>query len=154
MVKRRGANSETGRRTVDVENKASSFVVCATARRSTSSLGPMLLRSTALIGAGVVFFAASAWVLIPPFPSPAGLMDLSFTYLTARLGPPTGSIPTKFVVWEKSRGIAMWSLEVGFDTATVDPTALPQNISRRLWVKWAGLSVPYGYAVRARVSGS
>jgi hypothetical protein len=110
----------------------------------------MSLRSIS-IGVAFVLLAASAWVLIPAFPSPAMLMDHSFTSLTARLGQPAGSIATKFVVWEKSRGIAVWSLEVGFDTATVDPTALPQSISRSLWFKWAGVSVPYGYATRARV---
>jgi hypothetical protein len=137
---------------IDDWDKECSFDIGAAARCSTSSLGSMSLRSTASIGAALVFLAASAWVLIPPFPSPAALMDTSFASLTARLGHPTGSIPTKFVVWEKSRGIAVWSLEVGYDTVSVDPTALPHAISRSLWVKWAGVSVPYGYATRAGVA--
>jgi hypothetical protein len=139
---------------VDDWDKSASFVAGATPRRSTSSLGPMSLRSAISIGAALVLSAGLAWVFIPPFPSPATLMDTSFASLTAKLGDPAGSIPTKFVVWQASRGIAVWSLEVGYDTATVDPMALPLTISRRLWVDWAGVSVPYGYATRARVNGS
>jgi hypothetical protein len=111
----------------------------------------MSLRLVISIGTALVLLAVSAWVLIPPFPPPAALMDTSFAALTARLGYPTGSIPTKFVVWEKSRGIAVWSLEVGYDSATVAPMELPHSVSRSLWFKWAGVSVPYGYATRARV---
>jgi hypothetical protein len=103
------------------------------------------------IGTALVILGASAWVAIPPFPPPAALMDTSFAALTARLGHPTGSIATKFVVWEKSRGIAVWSLEVGYDSATLAPMELPHSISRSLWFKWAGVSIPYGYATRARV---
>jgi hypothetical protein len=128
-----------------------SFDVAAPPRRSTSSLGSMSLRSTISIGAAPILLAALAWVLIPPFPSPAALMDTSFAALTAQLGRPAGSIPTKFVVWQKSRGIAVWSLEAGYDTATVDATALPKYVSRILWVEWTGISVPFGYAARARV---
>jgi hypothetical protein len=127
------------------------FVCYTTFMSSNYWLGSMSLRSTISIGAALVLLAASAWVLIPPFPSPAVLMNTSYASLTAKLGHPTGSIPTKFVVWEESRGVAVWSLEVGYDTATVDPMALPQDIKRGLWVKWAGVSVPYGYAARARV---
>ena len=120
-------------------------------RRSTSSLGSVSLRATISIGAALILLAALVWVLIPPFPSPALLMDISFASLTAQFGHPTGSIPTKFVVWQKSRGIAVWSLEVGYDTATVDATALPQHVSRLLWVEWAGISASFGYVARARV---
>jgi hypothetical protein len=41
--------------------------------------------------------------------------------------------------------------EVGYDAAMIDPTALPQNISRNLRIDWAGFSIPYGYTARARV---
>jgi hypothetical protein len=111
----------------------------------------MSVRSTISIGAALVLLATLAWVLIPPFPSPVALMDTSFASLTAKLGHPAGSIPTKFAVWQKSRGIAVWSLEVGYDTATIDPTALPQSISRSLWIEWAGVSIPFGYTARARL---
>jgi hypothetical protein len=92
----------------------------------------MSLRLTISIGAALVLLATLAWVLIPPFPSPVALMDTSFASLTAKLGHPAGSMPTTYAVWRRSRGIAEWSLEVGYDTATIDPTSLPQSISRSL----------------------
>jgi hypothetical protein len=109
------------------------------------------LRLTISIGAALVLLATLAWVLIPPFPSPDALMDTSFASLTAKLGHPAGSIPTTFAVWQRSRGIAIWSLEVGYDSATIDATSLPQSVSRSLRIAWAGVSIPYGYTARARL---
>ena len=84
--------------------------------------------------AALVLLATLAWVLIPPFPSPVELMDTS-----------------KVAVWRKSRGIAVWSLEVGYNAAPIDPTAQPQSISRTLRIAWADISIPYGYTAQARV---
>jgi hypothetical protein len=111
----------------------------------------MSLRSIISIGAPLILLAALAWVVIPPFPSPTALMDSSFASLTAQLGQPTGSIRTETVVWQKSRGVVAWLLVVGYDTATIGATALPRYVSRSLVVEWAGVSVPFGYVVRARI---
>lgn len=110
----------------------------------------MFFRSTISIVAALVLLATLVWVLIPPFPSPVALMDTSYASLTAKLGNPEGSIPA-IAVWRKSRGIAVWSLEVGYNTAPIDPTAQPQSISRSLRIAWADVSIPYGYTARARV---
>ena len=108
-------------------------------------------RGPILIAAPFLLMSMLAWVLIPPFPSPMSLMDTSFASLTATLGHPSRSIPTEIAVWQKSRGIAVWSLEVGYNAAPIDPTAQPQSISRTLRIAWADISIPYGYTAQARV---
>jgi hypothetical protein len=103
----------------------------------------------AWIAVAILFATLSAWVLIPPFPPPATMMDDTYTTLTENLGPPTGSIPTKFVVWERSRVIAVWSLEAGLSSALMDPYEHPGHVVRCLWIPWAGISMFCSRASRA-----
>jgi hypothetical protein len=50
-----------------------------------------------------------AWILIPPFPAPSAFVGKPYSMFALQLGPSTGEIQDKFVVWEKSRGVAVWS---------------------------------------------
>lgn len=68
------------------------------------------------------------------------MMDDTYAILTGKLGLSAGSIPTKFVAWERSRVIAVWSLEAGLSSVPLDPREHPEHVSRCLWVPWAGLS--------------
>ena len=122
-------------------DKLRSINVVATPRRSTSSLGAMDTRTVASVCMALAITAALAWLLTPPFPAPDALVGDSYSDLVAALGPPTGSIPTKFVVWQKSRGVAIWTLEVGYGTAPSDQRATPGQVSRCLWINWAGVSI-------------
>jgi hypothetical protein len=115
--------------------------VGATPHRSISSLGVMDKRTVASVRVALAITAVSAWLLTPPFPAPDALIGDSYSELVVAHGPPTGSIPTKFVAWQKSRGIAIWTLEVSYGTAPVDQAATPRRVSRCLWVDWAGVSI-------------
>jgi hypothetical protein len=108
-------------------------------------------RRPLLIAAALLLMSMFAWVLVPPYPSPVSLMDKSFATLTASLGHPSRLAPTEIAVWQKSRGVAVWSLEVGYNTAPIEPTTLPQNISRSLRIVWPDIAIPYGYSARARL---
>jgi hypothetical protein len=98
-------------------------------------------RTVASVCVALAITAASACLLTPPFPAPDALMGDSYSELVVALGPPTDSIPTKFVAWQKSRGVAIWTLEVGYGTAPIDQAATPGHVSRCLWVDWAGVSI-------------
>ena len=126
---------------MDDWDKVPSFDAGEAPRRSTSSLGAMDTRTVASVCMALAITAALAWLLTPPFPAPDALMGDSYSDLVAALGPPTGSIPTKFVAWEKSRGVAIWTLEVGYGTAPIDQRATPRQVSRCLWIDWAGVSI-------------
>src|SRR5271154_2554373 len=80
-------------------------------------MGIRLVRFAKCAGAAVILATLSAWVLIPPFPSPEIAVNDSFATLTEKLGPPVGSIPTKFVAWQRSRGVAVWSLQAEYRSA-------------------------------------
>ena len=109
--------------------------------RSSGSLGVVSARGTAALGLALLSGAALGWVFVPPFPPPATLVDKPYAALVTELGRPSGGIPTKFVAWEKSRGGAIWTLEAGFDDATIDARMVAGDISRCLWIDWAGVSI-------------
>jgi hypothetical protein len=106
-------------------------------------------RRTAWTVVAILFAALSAWLLIPPFPPPATMMDETYATLTGKLGTPTGAIPTKFVAWERSRAIEVWSLEAGFGSAPIDPHEHPGHVSRCLRIPRAGISMSCSRSVRA-----
>jgi hypothetical protein len=103
--------------------------------------GVMSIRATVSICIAVTIIAASVWVLTPPFPAPEALITRPYSDLLVALGPPVGSIPTKFVAWQKSRGIAIWTLEAGYGMAPINQRATPGRVSRCLWIDWAGVSI-------------
>jgi len=85
--------------------------------------------------------ALASWVVIAPFPEPSTLAGRPFASIASQLGPSTGALPDKFVEWEVSRGVAVWTLEAGYRTWPVEPKSITENIKRCLWIKWAGMSV-------------
>jgi hypothetical protein len=91
-----------------------------------------------------------SWVFIPPFPAPSALVGRSNSTLVSLVGPSTGALPDKFVMWEQSRGVAVWSLEASYITWPVEPGSVTENVKRCLWIKWAGISVLCQRAVVAR----
>ena len=93
--------------------------------------------------------AYCAWALAPPFPSPIALIDTPQSALLAEFGPSTHRKAStdlerrlaglgRTLAWDRSRGIAVWSLEAYFVGHADDPTALPMSVSRCLHADWAG----------------
>jgi hypothetical protein len=111
-----------------------------------------LKRSAKVVGISLLLAIAalSVWVLIPPFPSPPALVGKPSSALVSLLGPATGALPDKFVAWEQSRGVAVWTLEASYIAWPVDPDSVTTGIKRCLWIKWAGISVLCQRAVVAR----
>lgn len=87
------------------------------------------------------FIVLTAWVLIPPFPGPSELLGKPSSALVSLLGPWTDELPEKFVAWDKSRRVAVWTLEAGYRTWPVEPKSITENVRRCLWIKWVGVSV-------------
>jgi hypothetical protein len=82
-----------------------------------------------------------AWILIPPFSTPSALVGKPYAMLALQLGPSTGEIPDKFVVWEKSRGVAVWSIQARYDTWPIESRSVVRGAKRCLWIKWAAVSM-------------
>jgi hypothetical protein len=112
----------------------------------------MGIRAAASICIAVALIAASVWLLTPPFPAPEALISHSYSDLVTALGAPTGSIPTKFVAWQKSRGVAIWTLEAAYGETPIDHRATPGQVSRCLWIDWAGVSILCRTVVIGRVA--
>jgi hypothetical protein len=110
------------------------------------------MRVAVSIGVAATIVTASVWLLTPPFPAPDALITRSYSDLVVVLGPPTGSIPNKFVSWQKSRGIAIWTLEAGYGVSPIDRRATPGQVSRCLWIDWAGVSILCRMAVVGRAA--
>jgi hypothetical protein len=89
----------------------------------------------------VMSLAMLSWVFIPPFPAPSELVGMSHSAVVSLVGPSTGALPDKFAVWEKSRGVATWSLRASYDTWPIAPGALTFDARRCLWIQWAGVSI-------------
>ena len=127
----------------------------------------MTLPATVVVGA-LVLVVGLVWVLVPPFPAPGTLMDRPLSALTKQLGPPRELMPQgpsplrlgKSVAWEKSRGIAFWTLQADWTEEPVDPLRTPDMVSRCLRLKWAPewlgvvLFLPCEAVGRARVMAS
>jgi hypothetical protein len=116
-------------------------------------------RTAVAVSAALALAAMCAWMLIPPFPAPTALIDNSPSSLTSKFGPPTGSIaispvpwhPANSVAWEKSRGVAVWSLQADWQRVSTDPMAYPDSVSRCLRILWVNLSLQCDVVARARV---
>jgi hypothetical protein len=89
----------------------------------------------------VLSLGVLSWVFIPPFPAPSTLVGRSHSAVVSLVGPSTGALVDKFVVWEKSRDVATWSLQASYDTWPIAPGAVTLDARRYLWIKWAGISV-------------
>ena len=63
------------------------------AGRSSWTLGAMTRVVRMSLSAAAVLVAASVWILIPPYPPPGELLDLTLPVLVAKFGLPNGSIP-------------------------------------------------------------
>jgi hypothetical protein len=98
----------------------------------------MRIKRTIFAGISVVVLAISAWVSIPPFPSPAALLGDSLSNLTAKLGPPTGYAPSQDPTsfhWVENRGPAEWSLIIAFYyRGPVGTSDRPISVVRCLYV--------------------
>jgi hypothetical protein len=90
-------------------------------------------------------------VVIPGFPEPSELISLGYADLQGRLGPPTVVYTDKFVGWSRSRFVATWVLTAGF-SFPLRPDSRPGDVSRCLWVQWAGYTILC--ARSGRVQGS
>jgi hypothetical protein len=133
--------------------------------RSASPLEAMTGRSAVAIVA-VIILLGLVWVLVPPFPAPADLIDKSPQALTMQLGSshdvalavPAPLRPWRTVAWEKSRGIAVWELQANWARAPADPLSPPDVISRCLRVSWApawaDVVLPCEAVARGRVMAS
>lgn len=89
----------------------------------------------------VLSLGVLSWVFIPPFPAPSAVVGKSSSALVSLLGPSTGALPDKFVEWEKSRGVAVWTLEAGYSSWPIEPGSVTEDVKRCLWIKWAGVSI-------------
>jgi hypothetical protein len=85
--------------------------------------------------------ALAFWVLISPFPEPSTLTGRSFASVASQLGPSTGALPDKFIEWEVSRAVSVWTLEASYVTWPVQLGSVTVRIKRCLWIKWPGMSV-------------
>jgi hypothetical protein len=112
----------------------------------------MGIRKAGSICIAVTIIAALVWLLTPPFPAPEELITRPYSDLVTALGPPTDSIPTKFVAWRRTRGIAIWTLEAGYGMAAIDRRATPGRVSRCLWIDWASVSILCRVAVMGRIA--
>lgn len=114
-----------------------------------------------IAGGALILGSIVTWTLIPPFPSSLLLLDESLPSLTAKYGPPNGRIRvsavgkhTSALRWDKSRGIGMWSLDIGWDKTPAGPTILPDFASQSLRVLGTTLSFPRDAAVRGSILAS
>jgi hypothetical protein len=73
-----------------------------------------------------------SWVFIPPFPAPSALIGKPYSALVSWIGASTGALRDKFVVREKSRGVAIWSLQASYDTWPIAPGAITLDARRCL----------------------
>lgn len=115
------------------------------------ALTGMSIRLWVLTGLALSLGSIVTWTLISPFPSSRVLLDEPLPALSARFGPPNGSVPTsavpwhpaKSLAWEKSRGIAVWTLEVDWDKTSPSPTTPPAFVSQSLRILGTHLSVSW-----------
>ena len=94
--------------------------------------------ASAVITAAIA--ASITVVVIPAFPEPSELISLDYADLQGRLGPPTVVYTDKFVGWSRSRFLATWVVEAGF-RFPLRPGSRPGDVSRCLWVQWAGYTI-------------
>ena len=106
---------------------------------STSPLEAMT--GCAAVGVVVLVLAAGLiWVLVPPFPSPETLLGKPLGALATQFGParevasqtPAAARWGKAVAWEKSRGVAVWTLEADWRKTPEGDSARPDMVSRCL----------------------
>src|SRR5262244_3777673 len=75
-----------------------------------------MTRRAAIVVLAVGILGVAAWTFIPPFPAPDTLAGRPLPTLVGELGAPTAGTPTiasdTTVVWEKTRGIGVWSLRL------------------------------------------
>jgi hypothetical protein len=109
----------------------------------------------------VILVITMAWTLVPPFPSPSPLTALALPALTARFGRPSiedsdAVRPGVAAVWDKSRGLAIWSLRAEWRRGTAESTH-PAFMSLCFRIKLAPRQSSFCYAsivVGARVLAS
>lgn len=115
-------------------------------------------------GAALALGTTLAWVMIPPFPAAAEVIDYSLPSLTTKFGAPNWVIPagevsapvvpggTKLAIWERPRGIAVWTLQVQWESTAVNQVSAPHWVFRYLRVRWPNLIIPWGLATRGQVA--
>ena len=118
---------------------------------STFPVGVVGRTSLKWVVPAVLITAGAAFVMVPPFPEPSALITSDYAALQARLGPPAVVFGDKFVGWSRPRYVATWTLEAGLEFP-LRPQALPAEIHRCLWIRWAGYSIlcRWSYAVPVR----
>jgi hypothetical protein len=126
-------------------------------RKMRYSAVAMSPRAWVITGFALLLGSVVIWTLIPPFPPSLLLLEEPLPLVTTKFGPPNGIAPTiavlwhpaRSLVWEKSRGIGVWILQVDWDKTLPTAAALPDSVSRTLRV--LGLLLPGDAAVRATV---
>jgi hypothetical protein len=115
---------------------------------------------------GAVLVGGCVWMLVPAFPAPERLIDSSLIDLTNRFGPgreitPDSRAfyrPAKSVAWDKTRGIALWTLRADWYHAPKGPVAHPDSVSRCMRLIWGSESLsdflPCEVVATARVMAS
>jgi hypothetical protein len=93
----------------------------------------------------LVLAVVLGWSLVPPFPAPGTVTMTSRSALDARFGAP--NVPTldsdapfphaMSLSWERSRGVAVWSLRAYWRNAAVDDDAHPDGTSLCFRIRWA-----------------
>jgi hypothetical protein len=80
------------------------------------------------------------WTLVPPFPRPKTLMGDTLSALTTHFGPPTIQKPESpmpssslATVWERPRGLAIWSLRAEWKGHASNTPAFMSLCFRMKW---------------------
>jgi hypothetical protein len=127
----------------------------------------MNLRVSAAVGIAALA-GALLWILVPPFPAPTMLLDVSLTDIADRLGPPIDMSQegpqelrsAKSVGWVKSRGIATWTLRADWSNSGADRYSHPDMVFRCLRLRWLPetvsvlLMLPCEAVTRGRIMAS
>ena len=92
-------------------------------------------RRAAIVTSSVLIVGWLAWTLMPAFPSPETLMLRPLEALTKDLGAPA-RVGASSVVWEKSRGLGLWSLRAQWRSAA-NLQMHPDTVSRCFRIRWA-----------------
>jgi hypothetical protein len=107
---------------------------------------------------------ACAWMLVPPFPRPSELLDISLEAITLRLGQPSadlisesnpGGKAERSISWHKSRGIAVWQFQIT-GAPEMDAASHPNTAFRCLRTRFEALNflLPTQFVLRAWVQKS
>ena len=119
----------------------------------------MSWRRWLITGVLLLLGLAVTWSLTSPFPSSLIVLNEPLPAMASRFGSPNEAIPTnavlrqpgRAVAWEKSRGIAVWTLEADWEKARASSAAPPDFVSRSVRLLGVNLPFPGDAAIRGRI---